>query len=84
MKNKNLNTENPRKNHYFVSIIRQVDGKPDYNDIVFTSKKVEDCFDFARNNYTRSVSVAVKTYSEMLKAGVAPRKMIDFQNPKIY
>ena len=84
MKNKNLNTENPRKNNYFVSILRTVDGKLDYNDIVFTSKNIEDCFDFARNNYTRSVSVGVKSYTELVKAGVLAKKLIDFQNPKIY
>ena len=84
MKNNKLNTENPRKNNYFVSIIRHIDGKTDYNDIVFTSKKIEDCFDFTRNNYTRSVSVAIKTYSEMIRAGVEAKKMIDFKNPKIY
>lgn len=84
MKNKNLNTENPRKNNYFVSILQTIDGKLDYNDIVFTSNSVDACFDFVRNNYTRSVSVGVKSYTELVKAGVPERKMIDFQNPKIY
>lgn len=84
MKNKNT-AENPRKNNYFVSIVTLNDaGKITYDNIVFTSKNSEECFKFATNNYTRSVTTAVKKYSEMIALGVDPKKLTEFKNPVLY
>lgn len=78
-------TENPRKTNYFVSIVAPDDnGKISYENIVYTSKKPEDCFRFATENYTRSVTTAVKKYKDLVALGINEKKLLEFKNPDLY
>ena len=77
--------ENPRKNNYFVSIVSTDDsGKITYDKIVYTSKNVDECFKFAIENYTRSVTTSVKKYKELVALGVSENKLLEFKNPDLY
>ena len=52
--------------------------------IVFTSKNVKECFDFATENYIRSVGVSIKKYQELVNLGVSEKKLLEFKNPDLY
>lgn len=78
-------TENPRKTNYFVSIVApDNNGKISYENIVYTSKNPEDCFRFATENYTRSVTTAVKKYKDLVALGISEKKLLEFKNPVLY
>lgn len=77
--------ENPRKTNYFVSIVgRDDNGKTTYDKLVYTSKNPSDCFRFASENYTRSVTTSVKKYKELVTLGVSEKKLTEFKNPVLY
>ena len=82
--NKNNSKNAARKNNLFVVIANIENGKADYSNIAYMVSSSEEGWKFVRENYTKSVPAFVKTYNELVAAGVSPEKLNSFKNPKIY
>lgn len=82
--NKNNSKNTARKNCYFVVIANMENGKADYSNIAYMVATSTEGWNFVRENYTKSVPAFVKSYNELVAAGVSPEKLNSFKNPKIY
>lgn len=82
---KNNSKKTNRKNKYFVVIADIENGKvTGYSNIVYMVANAAAGYDFVHNNYTCSVPAFVKSYNELVDAGVSPEKLNEFKNPVIY
>jgi hypothetical protein len=82
--NKNNSKNAARKNSLFVVIANNENGKIVYTNIVYQVSTTDEGWNFIRENYTKSVPAFVKSYNELVTAGVSPEKLNSFKNPKIY
>jgi len=81
---KTANTENPRKNNYFLALVTIDDSKKKTYDIVYTAKTYDTCYNFFKENFSSSVYGSIQRYGDFIREGVPARTLIDFKNPKIY
>lgn len=77
--------KNFRRSNFFVVVLsRDENNKLSYENIVYTSKDVEECMNFANRNFINSVTTSIKSFEELIKLGLSQEKLINFKNPDIY
>jgi hypothetical protein len=75
----------PRKTNFFVVVLsRDENNKISYENVVYTSKDIEECLNFANRNFTNTVTTSIKSFDELIKIGVSQEKLVNLKNPDIY